>query len=68
MAHMVHSQLATLANCQDIKVNTVDAFQGQEKKASSLFHHDSCLALAKTTRVKGHLRAAALQALQGLTA
>lgn len=43
MAHMVQRQLAILANCQDIKVNTVDAFQGQEKKASSLFQH-ACLA------------------------
>lgn len=35
MANLLRIKLAGVTACQDVKVNTVDAFQGQEKKASS---------------------------------
>lgn len=35
MAHLLQGKLASIASCRDTKVNTVDAFQGQEKRVRS---------------------------------
>ena len=36
MAQQLHASLARLADCRGVKVDTVDAFQGQEKRVNSV--------------------------------